>query len=148
MDDYGSTPSPAPCSAKARRWRGEDKAGEILRLFKEDRARLVEYNRTDARLALEILERLRLVALSVERSKLTGLPPTACPARSPPSTSSTSRSSDGGAWSPPACAPVPAVEPQEGGTSRVHARALHATSSCWTSRACTRASSARSRSTP
>ena len=52
-----------------------DKAGEILRLFKEDRARLVEYNRTDARLAFQVLERLRLVALAVERSKLTGLPP-------------------------------------------------------------------------
>ena len=36
--------------------------------------RLVEYNRTDARLALEILERLRLVELAVERSRLTGMP--------------------------------------------------------------------------
>ena len=54
---------------------GRGKADEILRLFKEDRPRFVDYNRTDARLALEVLERLRLVELAVERSKLTGLPP-------------------------------------------------------------------------
>jgi DNA polymerase-2 len=54
---------------------GRDKAEEILKLFQKDRARFVEYNRTDARLALEVLERLRLVELAVERSRLTGLPP-------------------------------------------------------------------------
>jgi DNA polymerase II len=54
---------------------GHGRAEEILRLFREDRPRLVEYNRTDARLALEILEKLRLVELAVERSRLTGLPP-------------------------------------------------------------------------
>ena len=53
---------------------GHGRADEILRLFNEDRSRLVEYNRTDARLALEILERLHLVELAVERSRLTGLP--------------------------------------------------------------------------
>jgi DNA polymerase-2 len=53
---------------------GRGRADEILRLFSEDRDRLVEYNRTDARLALEILERLRLVELAVQRSRLTGLP--------------------------------------------------------------------------
>jgi len=75
MDDYG-------LDAVARRVLGEgktvhtaDRGEEILRLFKEDRPRLVEYNRTDARLALEILEKLRLIELSVERSRLTGLPP-------------------------------------------------------------------------
>ena len=91
MDDYG-------LDAVARAVLGEGKtlAGararpdEILRLFKEDRPRFVEYNRTDARLALEILERLRLVELAVERSLLTGhaaRPRLAAP--SPPSTSST-----------------------------------------------------------
>ena len=54
---------------------GEGKAEEILRLFAEDRPRLVEYNRTDARLAFQIVERLHLVELAVERSRLTGLPP-------------------------------------------------------------------------
>jgi len=54
---------------------GHGRAGEILRLFKEDRPQLVEYNLTDARLALEVLEKLRLVELAVERSLLTGISP-------------------------------------------------------------------------
>jgi DNA polymerase-2 len=53
---------------------GHGRADEILRLFREERERLVEYNRTDARLVLQILERRRLVELAVERSRLTGLP--------------------------------------------------------------------------
>ncbi len=53
---------------------GHDRAGEILRLFKEDRARLVDYNLTDARLVMEILDRLQVVELAVERSLLTGMP--------------------------------------------------------------------------
>ncbi len=48
---------------------------EILRLFEEDREALAEYNLTDARLVLEILEHFQLVELAVERSRLTGLPP-------------------------------------------------------------------------
>ncbi len=53
---------------------GKGRADEILRQFKEDRESLVEYNRTDARLVVEILEKLELVELAVERSLLTGLP--------------------------------------------------------------------------
>ena len=44
-------------------------------MFKEDRERLVAYNLNDARLVLEILDKLDLVALAVERSRLTGMPP-------------------------------------------------------------------------
>jgi len=54
---------------------GTDRAEEILKTWREDLPRFVEYNRTDARLALEILERLRLVDLAVKRSRLTGMPP-------------------------------------------------------------------------
>lgn len=75
MESYG-------LDAVAREILGEGKtlvAGEggeeVLRLWQEDRAALAEYNRTDARLALEILERLELVKLAVERSRLTGLAP-------------------------------------------------------------------------
>jgi len=55
----------------------EDREGgrEILRLFQEDREALVAYNRNDARLVLDILEELRLLELTVERSLLTGMPP-------------------------------------------------------------------------
>src|SRR5258705_3322670 len=44
---------------------------EVQRLFAEDRARFVEYNRADARLVLGILDTLRLVPPPVERSPLT-----------------------------------------------------------------------------
>ena len=55
----------------------EDREGgaAILRAFQEDRAALVAYNRNDARLVLEILEKLKLPELTVERSLLTGMPP-------------------------------------------------------------------------
>ncbi|MGB5890422.1 MAG: DNA polymerase II [Thermoanaerobaculia bacterium] len=54
---------------------GEHRAEEILQAFKEDRERFVEYNLADARLVTEILAKLELVELAVERSRLTGLPP-------------------------------------------------------------------------
>jgi DNA polymerase-2 len=53
---------------------GPGRAEEILRLFRHDRPRLCAYNRTDARLVLEIVEKQRLVELAVERSRLTGMP--------------------------------------------------------------------------
>jgi DNA polymerase-2 len=54
---------------------GRDRAREIVRMFKDDRPRLVEYNLTDARLVTEILAKLHLVELTVERSRLTGMAP-------------------------------------------------------------------------
>ncbi len=53
---------------------GHGRADEILRLFEQDRPRLVAYNLTDARLALEIVEHLHLIDLAVARSRLTGMP--------------------------------------------------------------------------
>ena len=50
-----------------------DAAMEIDRLWREDPEGLVAYNREDARLALEILEREGLLALTVERSLLSGM---------------------------------------------------------------------------
>ena len=49
-----------------------DAAAEIARLWREDPEALAAYNREDARLALEILEREGLLALTVERSLLSG----------------------------------------------------------------------------
>ncbi len=74
MDDYGLDAVARAVLGEGKTLAGHGRAEEILRLFEEDRERLVLYNRTDARLALEILERLRLVELAVERSRLTGLP--------------------------------------------------------------------------
>ena len=53
---------------------GGDRAGQILDTFKHDRERFVEYNLTDARLVIDILDKLKLIDLTVARSRLTGLP--------------------------------------------------------------------------
>jgi DNA polymerase-2 len=74
MDDYTLDAVAQAVLKEGKTLAGEDKPAQILQLFKEDRPRFVDYNRTDARLALDILERLRLVELAVARSKLTGLP--------------------------------------------------------------------------
>jgi DNA polymerase-2 len=52
----------------------EDRAPEIERLHREDPAALAEYNLTDARLVLNILEKLHLIPLTIQRSLLTGMP--------------------------------------------------------------------------
>ncbi len=54
---------------------GPHRAADILAAFRADRPRFVAYNLNDALLVLEILSRLQLVELAVERSRLTGLPP-------------------------------------------------------------------------
>ena len=50
-----------------------DAAAEITRLYREDPEALVAYNREDARLVVEILEHEDLLALTRERSRLTGM---------------------------------------------------------------------------
>jgi DNA polymerase-2 len=50
-----------------------DAAAEIGRLYREEPAALVAYNREDARLVLDILEREGLLALAIERSLLSGM---------------------------------------------------------------------------
>jgi DNA polymerase-2 len=52
---------------------GSDKAREIERLYREEPAALAAYNREDARLVLDILEREGLLDLAVERSLLSGM---------------------------------------------------------------------------
>jgi DNA polymerase-2 len=74
MEDYGLDAVARAILGEGKTLAGPGRAEEIQLLFEEDRERLVEYNRTDARLALAVLERLRLVELAVERSRLTGLP--------------------------------------------------------------------------
>jgi DNA polymerase-2 len=74
MADYGLDAVAREVLGEGKTFAGPGRAEEVLRLFREDRARLVEYNRNDARLALAILEELRLVELAVERSRLTGMP--------------------------------------------------------------------------
>ncbi|MDE0064699.1 MAG: DNA polymerase II [Gammaproteobacteria bacterium] len=52
-----------------------DRVGEILRNYADDLEAFARYARTDARLALDVVERLDLVNLAVARSRLTGMPP-------------------------------------------------------------------------
>ena len=75
MESYGLDAVAREVLGEGKTLAGGDGGREILRLFEEDRAALAEYNRTDARLALEILERMQLVELAVARSRLTGLAP-------------------------------------------------------------------------
>ena len=50
-----------------------DRGAEIVRLYREDPAELAAYNREDARLVLEIVEREGLLELAVERSLVAGM---------------------------------------------------------------------------
>jgi DNA polymerase-2 len=50
-----------------------DPAAEITRLYREEPAALVAYNREDSRLVLDILEREGLLDLTIERSSLCGM---------------------------------------------------------------------------
>ena len=50
-----------------------ERVGEIQRLYREDPAALVAYNREDARLVLDLLEAESLLDLTIERSLLCGM---------------------------------------------------------------------------
>ncbi|MEQ8484873.1 MAG: DNA polymerase II [Pseudomonadales bacterium] len=52
-----------------------DRVGEILSNYRNDLDQFALYARTDARLALEIVEKLDLVTLAFARSRLTGMTP-------------------------------------------------------------------------
>ena len=54
---------------------GGSRADDILARYRDDLPTFAEYARTDARLALEIVEKLDLVTLAVARSRLTGMTP-------------------------------------------------------------------------
>jgi DNA polymerase-2 len=74
MEDYGLDAVARSVLGEGKRLVAGGRAQEILRLFHEERARFVDYNLADARLALEVLERLQLFELAVARSLLTGMP--------------------------------------------------------------------------
>jgi DNA polymerase II len=75
LDSYSLDAAAREILGRGKTLAAPDRPSEILRLFKEDRTRFVEYNLNDARLVLGILAELRLVQLAVERSRLTGMPP-------------------------------------------------------------------------
>jgi DNA polymerase-2 len=75
MESYALNAVAREVLGKQKTITGSNRAEEIQRLFEEDRAALVAYNLNDARLVQEIVDRLHLVDLAVERSRLTGMPP-------------------------------------------------------------------------
>ncbi len=75
MEDYSLDAVAREVLGEGKTLAGRNRAFDILRLYERDRARFVEYNLTDARLVSDILAKLALVELAVERSRLTGLPP-------------------------------------------------------------------------
>jgi DNA polymerase-2 len=75
LDDYSLNGAARAIVGKEKTITGTHRAAEILHAFRHERTRLVEYNRHDALLVLEILEKLHLIELSVQRSLLIGLPP-------------------------------------------------------------------------
>jgi DNA polymerase-2 len=75
MDSYGLDAVSREVLGEGKTIHGQNRAEEILESYHNDRERFVEYNRNDARLVLDVLDRLHLLDLTVERSRLTGLPP-------------------------------------------------------------------------
>jgi DNA polymerase-2 len=75
MDDYSLEAVAQEVLGRGKTITGRHRADEILLMFREERERFVEYNLNDAALVTEILDELDLVRLTIERSRLTGMPP-------------------------------------------------------------------------
>ena len=77
MDDYSldAVARTVLGEGKALAGNAKDRVGEILSNYANDLEAFALYARTDARLALEIVEALDLVNLAVARSRLTGMTP-------------------------------------------------------------------------
>ena len=77
MDDYSLDGVARSVLGEGKAVEGDvrDRAGEIMDRYRNDLPGFARYARTDARLALEIVEELNLVPLAVARSRLTGMTP-------------------------------------------------------------------------
>ena len=77
FDDYSldSVASEVLGEGKIEMGAGDDRAADILARYRNDLETFAAYARTDARLALGIVERLDLVNLAIARSRLTGMTP-------------------------------------------------------------------------
>ncbi|MEO1369643.1 MAG: DNA polymerase domain-containing protein, partial [Acidobacteriota bacterium] len=74
MDSYSLASVSAEVLGEGKLIEGDDRGQQITDAFHQDRDLLVRYNLADARLVVDILDKLELVELAVERSRLTGLP--------------------------------------------------------------------------
>lgn len=73
LDDYKLETAAQTFLGRGKLLVGESRHEEIENLYRNDPARLVEYNLEDARLVSEILAKTGLVELAIERSLLTGM---------------------------------------------------------------------------
>jgi DNA polymerase-2 len=77
MDEYSLDAVAKQVLGEGKALEGDvrDRVGEIMQRYHEDLEAFALYARTDARLALEIVERLDLIHLAFTRSKLAGMTP-------------------------------------------------------------------------
>ncbi len=75
LDDYRLETASRAILGRGKLFGHDDRGAKIESSFQHDPALLAEYNLEDARLVRDILTKLSLVELAVERSLLTGLPP-------------------------------------------------------------------------
>lgn len=77
MEDYSLDAVAGKVLGEGKAVRGDvrDRIGEILHNYRHDLPAFARYARTDARLAYQIVERMQLVPLAFERSRLTGMTP-------------------------------------------------------------------------
>src|SRR5262249_21584839 len=77
MDDYSLDRVAGEVLGEGRALAGSahGRTDEILQTYRHDLAAFALYARTDARLALQIVERLKLVPLAFARSQLSGMTP-------------------------------------------------------------------------
>ena len=75
LDSYSLENAAREILGEGKTLGGADHVEQIMHTFRHDAERFVEYNLTDARLVLDILDKLQLVPFTAERSALTGMPP-------------------------------------------------------------------------
>ena len=75
LDSYSLENAAREILGEGKTLGGADHVAQIMHTFRRDPERFVEYNLTDARLVLDILDKLDLVPFTAERSVLTGMPP-------------------------------------------------------------------------
>jgi DNA polymerase-2 len=73
LDDYRLETAAQALVGKGKLIGGPDRGREIEAAYRTDPERLAAYNLNDARLVLEILDRTKLVELTVQRSLMTGM---------------------------------------------------------------------------
>ncbi|MRG91399.1 DNA polymerase II [Polyangium spumosum] len=75
LDDYRLETAARTILGRGKLFGPDDRGHSIESAFRDAPASLAAYNLEDARLVLEIVQKLGLVELAVERSLLTGMPP-------------------------------------------------------------------------